>query len=106
MKQAIAVATIVAVKTGGLTRQVVDHRDGTENGVALDVDLKTLVGSQQVPYIYEDYATCENIAKGIMKLHDMPKDELDELGEKARKYALSEFNLSEILISSLLKNIS
>ena len=86
---------IVAVKTGGLTRQVVDHRDGTENGVALDVDLKTLVGSQQVPYIYEDYATCENIAKGIMKLHDMPKDELDELGEKARKYALSEFNLSD-----------
>ena len=86
---------IVAVKTGGLTRQVVDHRDGTENGVALDVDLKTLVGSQQVPYIYEDYATCENIANGIMKMYEMSKEEKAALGEKSRKYALSEFNLSD-----------
>ena len=29
---------IIAVKTGGLTRQVVDHRDNTENGVAVDVE--------------------------------------------------------------------
>jgi glycosyltransferase involved in cell wall biosynthesis len=33
---------IIAPKTGGLTRQVVDHRDGTHNGVALDIDFKTL----------------------------------------------------------------
>ncbi|HAI36647.1 MAG TPA: hypothetical protein DCM40_00100, partial [Maribacter sp.] len=32
---------IVAVKTGGLTRQVVDHRDGSENGAAIDVSVKT-----------------------------------------------------------------
>ena len=50
---------IIAVKTGGLTRQVVDHRDGSENGVALDVEFKTLVGSQGVPFIYEDYATID-----------------------------------------------
>ena len=37
---------ILAVKTGGLTRQVVDHRTGHENGVALPVELQTLVGSQ------------------------------------------------------------
>ena len=37
---------IIAVKTGGLTRQVVDHRDGKENGVALDVVNQSLVGSQ------------------------------------------------------------
>jgi glycosyltransferase involved in cell wall biosynthesis len=46
---------IIAAKTGGMTRQVVDHRDGSHNGVALDIDIKTLVGSQGVPYIYEDY---------------------------------------------------
>ena len=34
---------IIAVKTGGLTRQVVDHRDGSENGVALDVEYQSLV---------------------------------------------------------------
>ena len=45
---------IIAVKTGGLTRQVVDHRDGSENGVAIDVEFQSLVGSQGVPFIYED----------------------------------------------------
>ena len=48
---------IIAGKTGGLTRQVVDHRDGTHNGVALDIVNKTMVGSQGVPYIYEDYVS-------------------------------------------------
>ena len=42
---------IIAVKTGGLTRQVVDHRDGSENGIALPVEFQTCVGSQIVPYI-------------------------------------------------------
>jgi glycosyltransferase involved in cell wall biosynthesis len=83
---------IIAAKTGGLTRQVVDHRDGTENGVALNIDLKTMVGSQSVPYIYEDYVTNENVAKGIMKLYSMSDTERRNLGDKVFKYARSEFN--------------
>ena len=83
---------IIAVKTGGLTRQVVDHRDGSENGVALDVDFKSLVGSQQVPYIFEDYADSDKIADAIYKMYKTPKDERAKIGEKARRYAHSEFN--------------
>lgn len=88
---------IVAAKTGGLTRQVVDYRDGTENGIALDIDCKTLVGSQVVPYIYEDYVNCENVAKGIMRLHDMPAAEKDELRLKVRKYATTEFSYKKTI---------
>ena len=83
---------IIATKTGGLTRQVVDHRDGTENGVALSVDFQTLVGSQSLPFIYEDYSSVETICNGILKLYLMTKEERDNLGEKARQYVLSEFN--------------
>ena len=36
---------IVAAKTGGLTKQVVNDLEGGENGVAMNIDLKTLVGS-------------------------------------------------------------
>ena len=88
---------IVAVKTGGLTRQVVDHRDGSENGVALDVDCKSLVGSQQVPYIYEDYASNENIAEGFFKLYEMSDEERDKLSKKSRDYALSEFSTQKTI---------
>lgn len=82
---------VIAVKTGGLTRQVVDHRDNSENGVALDVEFQTLVGSQGVPFIYEDYTSIETITKAIKKLYKMPKSELKKLGTKSRDYVLSEF---------------
>ncbi|NDC22826.1 MAG: glycosyltransferase [Proteobacteria bacterium] len=84
---------IIALKTGGLTRQVVDHRDGTENGVALPVEMQSLVGSQQVPYIYEDYCSAETTANAILKLYEMSPEEREALGQKARNYALSEFSL-------------
>lgn len=82
---------IIAPKTGGLTRQVVDHRDGSQNGVALDIVFQTLVGSQTVPYIYEDYCSHKDAAAAIMKLYNMPKQERVALGLKAREYVQTEF---------------
>ena len=86
---------IIAAKTGGLTRQIIDHRDGSENGIAIDIACKSLVGSQQVPYIYEDYVTPESVSDAMFKLHEMPKEKRDELSKKAREYALSEFNIDD-----------
>jgi len=83
---------IVALKTGGMTRQVVDHRDGSENGIALPVEFKALVGSQHVPYIYEDYVKQETVAKGLIKLYNMGEEKRKELGKKAREYVRSEFS--------------
>jgi glycosyltransferase involved in cell wall biosynthesis len=82
---------IIAPKTGGQTRQVVDHRDGTENGVALPIEMQTLVGSQGVPFIYEDYVTQQTVADAIYKLYKMPKQERYELGQKAKRYVQDEF---------------
>ena len=86
---------IVAIKTGGLTRQVVDHRDQTENGVALDVEFKTLVGSQSVPYIYEDYVSCETVSKAIFKIFSLDNDEKETLSKKVKSYAESEFDIQK-----------
>lgn len=88
---------IVALKTGGMTRQVIDHRDGSENGVALPVELKTLVGSQAVPYIYEDYVSIETVSEAYMKLYDMGPDERKKIGDKARAYVDSEFNYQKTI---------
>ena len=89
---------IIAAKTGGLTRQVVDHRSGRENGIALNIDLKTLVGSQTVPYIYEDYVTNKNTALGLMKLYKTWKrkpHEYAKLRKKVLNYARTEFSLQK-----------
>jgi glycosyltransferase involved in cell wall biosynthesis len=88
---------IIACKTGGLTRQVVDHRDGSENGVALDIVTKTLVGSQNVPYIYEDYCSVEDAAEAINKLYSMSKQEREKLGQKAMEYVQEEFAMQKTI---------
>ena len=82
---------IIAIKTGGLTRQVVDHRDGSENGIALPVETRSLVGSQTVPYIYEDYVSAETVGDAFYKMYSMSNEERTTLGNKAREYVLSEF---------------
>ena len=88
---------IIAQKTGGLTRQVVDHRDNSENGVALDVEFRTLVGSQQVPYIYEDYVSCETISNGIMKIYSLSPEEKANLSDKVMSYVESEFSYDNMI---------
>ncbi len=83
---------IVAVATGGLTRQVINHKDGTENGVAIQPALKNLVGSQSVPYIYEDYASVEDIADGIFKMYSLDSKSKENLSIKVKQYANEEFS--------------
>ena len=101
---------IVAQKTGGLTRQVVDHRDNSENGVGLDVEMRTMVGSQQVPYIYEDYVSAETVSKAIMKMYNLSDKERDQLSEKVMKYVESEFKYQDTIdmwdktLTSLIEN--
>ena len=88
---------IIATKTGGMTRQVVDHRDGTENGVALDVEMQSLVGSQNVPYIYEDYVSTDTVSKAIRKIYDMSPEERESLGQKCMSYVKDEFNFQNTI---------
>ena len=83
---------IIALKTGGMTRQVVDHRDGSENGVALPVEFQSLVGSQTVPFIYEDYCSVEATAAALMKMYEMGPENRKTLGKKCREYVMSEYS--------------
>ena len=88
---------IIALKTGGMTRQVVDHRDGSENGVAIEPAARTMVGSQMVPYIYDDHVSHLDIVEAYWKLYKMTPEERKALGEKARSYAQAEFGYNDMI---------
>lgn len=88
---------IIALKTGGLTRQVIDHRDGTENGIAIEPAARTMVGSQVVPYIYDDHVNYLDAAEAYWKLYKMSSDERAALGEKARSYCDFEFDYHNVI---------
>lgn len=88
---------IIALKTGGMTRQVVDHRDGTEHGVAIEPAARTMVGSQMVPYIYDDHVNYLDVADAYMKIYKLTPEEKIALSEKNIAYCDHEFNYETII---------
>jgi glycosyltransferase involved in cell wall biosynthesis len=84
---------IIALKTGGMIRQVEDHRDGSHNGIGLEPDVRDLVGSQMVPYICEDHVSHEKVANAILEVFDWGPEKRKEIGQKALSYAHHEFDL-------------
>lgn len=88
---------IIATKTGGLTRQVIDYRDNTENGVAIEPKLKSLVGSQNVPYIYEDYVLHEDVVNGVSKMYNLDEKQMAALKNKVKKYVEEEFSYEKTI---------
>lgn len=88
---------ILALKTGGLTRQVIDYRSGEEMGVGINPVTRKMVGSQMVPYIYEDYASQEDVANGLLKLYLQTNEEKANLKEKILNYVDAEFSYDKMI---------
>lgn len=88
---------IIALKTGGMTRQVVDHRDGTEIGVAIEPIMRQLIGSQMVPYIYEDFASHDQIVDALMKVYEMSPETKEQIKQKALDYCDYEYNFENVV---------
>lgn len=89
----------VALKTGGLTRQVEDHITGMQYGVALDPEVRSLVGNQMVPYIYEDFVSHETTAKALMTMYEVGPEKRAEIGKLSRAHALRDYNMPNMIKS-------
>jgi glycosyltransferase involved in cell wall biosynthesis len=88
---------IIALKTGGLTRQVEDHETGEQYGIALEPEVKSLVGNQLVPYIFEDFVSHETVANAFMKMYELGPEARAELGQKALAHAHRDYDLQTII---------
>lgn len=87
----------VALLTGGITRQVIDYRDKSVNGVAIHPDVRTINGNFSCPYIYEDFASHENITNALNKMFMMTKEEYDNISLKCKKYANECFSYKDTI---------
>lgn len=88
---------IIALKTGGLTRQVEDYETGEQYGVALEPEVKTLVGNQMVPYIYEDFVSHETVANAFMKAYEWGPEERARIGARARTHAHKDYDMKRLI---------
>jgi glycosyltransferase involved in cell wall biosynthesis len=95
---------IIANMTGGLQEQVMC---GDETyGVPLFPTSKAVIGSQQVPYIYEDRLSNDQIVSALHSLYSLGDEGRRELGEKGREHVLKNYNFKDFeenWVSEMLK---
>ena len=84
---------IIVNMTGGLQEQVTDGENWF--GIGLEPSSKAIIGSQEVPWIYEDRLDGKDVTDALVKFYNMNKQERDEMGKKGRAYVLKEYSKSK-----------
>jgi glycosyltransferase involved in cell wall biosynthesis len=88
---------IIAIKTGGLTRQVENHKTGEQYGIALEPEVRSLVGNQMVPYIYEDFISHKTLASAFMTMYEMGPEKRAEVGQRALAHAREDYEIDNMI---------
>ena len=97
--ESLSCGTLVIVnKTGGLQDQPVDNK-GNIFGVCVEPSTTTLTGSQQIPYIFDDRCSDEDLLNAVLKIYKMSQKEKRNLGEQARAWTKEAFSLEGMVTS-------
>lgn len=84
---------VVANKTGGMQDQLTDGVDTF--GVLIEPASRAVIGSQEVPYIYEDRISKEDFIDALTKIHNMTREERKALGRKGYENVQKNFNFEQ-----------
>ena len=81
---------IIANMTGGLQEQI---RSGSDLfGIPLFPESKAVIGSQDVPYIYEDRLSESQVVSALEKMYALGNEGRKELGQKGREHVMKNYN--------------
>ena len=81
---------IIVNMTGGLQEQVTDGENWF--GVGIEPAAKAIIGSQEIPWIYEDRVSGKDVVDALVKLYEMPKEERQEMGKLGREHVVKNYN--------------
>tara|TARA_R110000737_G_scaffold266428_1_gene274028 strand:- start:101 stop:1018 length:918 start_codon:yes stop_codon:yes gene_type:complete len=84
---------IIVNMTGGLQEQVTDGENWF--GIGIEPASKAIIGSQDVPYIYEDRISKEDFLNALTKMYEMSESEREALGELGMKHVRENYNYSD-----------
>jgi len=85
---------VIVNMTGGLQEQVTDG-DGNWFGIGIEPSSKAVIGSQPIPFIFEDRINKDDFIKALLKMHNMPKEDREEMGRKGQEYVQRNYNLED-----------
>tara|TARA_R100000808_G_C2142027_1_gene149818 strand:- start:354 stop:1625 length:1272 start_codon:yes stop_codon:yes gene_type:complete len=84
---------IIVTMTGGLQEQVTDGENWF--GFGLEPAAKAIIGSQEVPYIYEDRVSKEDFLDAMVKFYNMTKEERAKMGAAGRNHVLTNYSFEK-----------
>ena len=80
---------IIVTMTGGLQEQVTDGENWF--GIGIEPASKAIIGSQQVPYIYEDRVSGTDVIAALEKIHNMSPEDRVQLGLMGRNHVQANY---------------
>ena len=83
---------IIVNMTGGLQEQVKDD-DNNWFGIGIEPSSKAIIGSQEVPYIYEDRIAKKDFLEAINSFYNLPEIEREEMGRAGRNHVLNNYSM-------------
>jgi len=81
---------IIVNMTGGLQEQVTNGENWF--GIGLEPSSKALIGSQQVPYIYEDRLSEEQVVGALETFYNMSAEEREEMAQLGIEHVRKNYN--------------
>ena len=85
---------VIVNKTGGMQDQAIGE-NGEEFGVAIEPASKAIIGSQDVPYIYEDRVSGEDVIKAMVAIHNLSREQRKALGKKGLEHVKKNFSFEQ-----------
>ena len=84
---------IIATITGGLQDQLTDGEDWY--GIGIEPASKAIIGSQEVPWIYEDRLNGNDVVDALVKMYELGDEGRNALGLKGQAYVEKTFNFDK-----------
>tara|TARA_Y100000287_G_scaffold175933_1_gene166101 strand:+ start:6636 stop:7892 length:1257 start_codon:yes stop_codon:yes gene_type:complete len=84
---------VIVNMTGGLQEQVTDDNDNWF-GIGIEPCSKAIIGSQDVPYIYEDRISKEDFVKAMVEFYGMNSSEREAMGKAGREHVVKNYGMA------------
>jgi len=84
---------IIVNMTGGLQEQVTDGENWF--GIGIEPASKAIIGSQDVPYIYEDRINKDDFINALIEMCELSESEREALGELGMKHVQENYNYND-----------
>ena len=81
---------VINTMTGGLQEQVTDGKNWF--GVGIEPSSRAIIGSQNIPWIYEDRVSGNDVVGALMKMYELTEEQSDKIGLLGREHVLTNYN--------------